>query len=81
MVGRAETDDSACLYDSTSGLVFGPIFHGGEEEAEMFLDYLEKEHGVIDARGVNLGDLMSHWAQFCKKYTNAQGDRTYPHAN
>jgi hypothetical protein len=78
MVGKAETDDSACLYDSVTMQVFGPIFYGGEEEADMFLDYLNKEHSVRDAREIHLAELMGYFAQFCEDCSDEEGNRTYP---
>ena len=63
-----DIDEVACLYDSVSMMAFGPVFSGGKGQAERFLEYLTDKHGVLDARGVDLIDLMMYFAQFCKEY-------------
>lgn len=46
--------EGAVLYDSVSGWAFGPIFPGGEDDAQEFLDWLK-----VDARGLSEYDLKT----------------------
>ena len=61
--------DTACLYDDTTGLAFGPTF-SSQYDAERFLEDL-REVGVRDPRvipALELARLKDEWE---KDYLNA----------
>jgi hypothetical protein len=49
-------DDSAALYDSTSGVAFGPVF-ADVGKAQAFLDHLASI-GERDPRVIPVGELV-----------------------
>lgn len=55
-------DSEVALYDSTTGIAFGPVF-STTEEAEAFLAHLEMI-GERDPRVIPLGDLVTLAAEW-----------------
>lgn len=64
-------DESAALYDSVTGIAFGPVFEDWLE-AQAFLDWL-KERGHEDARALSAATLVSeHDAWTHERYTEGE---------
>ena len=68
IVGHEQGSDReiAALFCSTSGTVFGPLFHEGEDQAEAFLSFL-KASGVDDPRRLSVPKLMDFYGQFVRQ--------------
>lgn len=74
----------ACLFCSTTQVVFGPIFDGeydpsgdgdAHDEADSFLTWLEKHPSAIgrtDARVYSAPELSSRYDEFCKEVAAAR---------
>lgn len=56
---RISDSRSVCLYCSTEGVAFGPVFED-EYEAEAFLDFL----GERDARSLTPSELVREHCRF-----------------
>ncbi len=61
--------DTACLYDDTTGLAFGPTF-STQYDAERFLEDLSEGDGR-DAREIAEAELARLKAEWEKEYLNA----------
>ena len=60
---RISDTNNVCLYDSTTGYAFGPVFES-LERAEEFLEYL-RERDVDDPRRLparTLHEMHERWA-------------------
>jgi hypothetical protein len=55
-----EGSDSVAMYDSVTGVAFGPVMPSWEA-AQGFVDFLD-----MDARKYSQVDLMEAWANYCK---------------
>ena len=69
-MGVRITDRShVCLYCSTDGTAFGPVF-ADEHEAQDFLDWLASKT-FVDPRAIPVGELLALYSEWSR-----DGDKT-----
>jgi hypothetical protein len=62
-IGIFKTDGDTAMYDSTTGIAFGPVADG--DKLRAFQVWLDTTHGEPDARQLTPSDLHDLWGQFC----------------
>lgn len=70
---RTTDERNVALYDSTTGIAFGPVFEG-RDEADAFMRWT-RGNGWVDIRQLTperMGDLSTAWATFLTFHTEPE---------